>query len=133
MDGRGIISIIDNCPCEKIDLSFIKLGYYINDSKAITTGNETFKNVSPSVKYIRYGSGWFNPTVLNIYKTYICTSKYLEKDHYIDLAEDIPNIKDLSISDNNKIINIGENWNDFTKFPQTLRDKITAKGWKITQ
>ena len=131
--GRGIISIIDNCPCEKIDLSFIKLGYYINDSKAITTGNETFKNVSPSVKYIRYGSGWFNPTVLNIYKTYICTSKYLEKDHYIDLAEDIPNIKDLSISDNNKIINIGENWNDFTKFPQTLRDKITAKGWKITQ
>ena len=57
----------------------------------------------------------------------------MEKDHYIDLAEDLPNIQDLNISDANKTINIGENWNNFTKFPQTLRDKITAKGWKITQ
>lgn len=131
--GRGIISIIDNCPCEKIDLSFIKLGYYSDNTNAITTNTDTFRTVSPSVKYIRYGSGWFNSTVLNIYKTFICTSKYLEKDHYIDLEKDLPNIKDLGISDANKIINIGENWNDFTKFPQTLRDKITAKGWKITQ
>ena len=131
--SRGILDIIDNCPCEKIDLSFIKLGYYSDNSNAITTCNETFRSISPSVKYIRYGSGWFNPSVLNIYKTYICTSKYLEKDHYIDLAEDLPNIKDLNISDANKTINIGENWNDSTKFPQTLRDKITAKGWKITQ
>lgn len=131
--GRGVIGIIDNCPCEKIDLSFIKFGYYKNSTNLITTGNETFRNISPSVKYIRYGSGWFNPSVLNTCKTYICTSKYLEKDHYIDLAEDLPNIKDLGINDANKTINIGENWNDFTKFPQTLRDKITAKGWKITQ
>ena len=131
--GRGIISIIDNCPCEKIDLSFIKLGYYRGDTNAFTTGNETFKKVSPSVKYIRYGSGWFNATVLNIYKTFICTSKYLEADHYKDLAEDLPDIHTLEISDANKTINIGENWNDVTKFPQTLRDKITAKGWKITQ
>ena len=131
--SRGIISIIDNCPCEKIDLSFIKLGYYSDKVNTISTGNETFRNISPSVKYIRYGSGWFNVSVLNIYKTFICTSKYLEKDHYIDLAEDLPNIKDLNISDANKTINIGENWNDLTKFPQTLRDKITEKGWKITQ
>ena len=57
----------------------------------------------------------------------------MEKDHYIDLAEDLPNIKDLNINDDYKTINIGENWNNLTKFPQTLRDKITEKGWKITQ
>lgn len=131
--SRGVISIIDNCPCEKIDLSFIKLGYYSDKVNGIGTYNETFRNVSPSVKYIRYGSGWFNSTVSNLSKTYICTSKYLEKDHYIDLAEDLPDINGLGISDANKTINIGENWNDSTKFPQTLRDKIIAKGWKITQ
>ena len=53
--------------------------------------------------------------------------------HYVDLAEDLPDITSLEITTKAKTLTIGTNYNDFTKFPQTVRDKILAKGWLITQ
>jgi hypothetical protein len=37
------------------------------------------------------------------------------------------------LNDNYRTLTVGENYNDFTKFPQTVRNKILAKGWFITQ
>ena len=53
--------------------------------------------------------------------------------HYVDLAEDLPDITSLNLTEQGKTISIGTNYNDFTKFPQTVRDKILAKGWLIRQ
>ena len=53
--------------------------------------------------------------------------------HYVDLAEDLPDITSLDLTQKAKTLTIGNNYNDFTKFPQTVRDKILAKGWLITQ
>ena len=53
--------------------------------------------------------------------------------HYVDLAEDLPDITSLDLTEQGKKLIIGTNYNNFTKFPQTVRDKILAKGWLITQ
>ena len=130
---RGIKNILQNCPIEEIDLSFIQLGYLKNNINYIYTDNNTFFEISSTLKYIKYGSGWFGSSIINKAKTYICTSTHLNAQHYIDLAEDIPDINGLDIKDANKTINIGENWNDASKWNDTLREKIQSKGWIVTQ
>ena len=129
-----VVNIMDNCPCSEIDLSFIKSGYFLNKTNFIGIGAQTFTNIADTVTYIRYGSGWFNFTVeKGDVDTIICTVANMNAKHYIDLAEDLPNIISLEITEKAKTLKIGSNYNDFTKFPQNVRDKILAKGWLITQ
>lgn len=126
--------LIDNCPCSEIDLSFIKTGYFTNKTNNISGGAQSFTNVSDRVTYIRYGSGWFNFAVESKNNNpVLCTSANMNAKHYVDLAEDLPDITSLDLTEKGKTLKIGENYNDFTKFPQTVRDKILAKGWLITQ
>lgn len=127
-------NIMDNCPCSEIDLSFIKTGYFKNNTNTIAASAQCFTNVADSVTYIRYGSGWFNHAVeTKNNNPSICTSANMNAKHYVDLAEDLPDITSLDLSEKGKTLIIGTNYNDFTKFPQTVRDKILAKGWLITQ
>ena len=128
-------SIINNCPCSEFDFSFIKVGYFTNKTNTcgISSGG-AFENIHPNVTYIKYGSGWFYNTIdTKKYGTPICTSIQMNAKHYVDLAEDLPDINGLGISDSPRTIKIGNNFNDFVKFPQTVRDKILAKGWLIIQ
>ena len=53
--------------------------------------------------------------------------------HYVDLAEDLPDITSLDLTEKGKTLIIGSNFNNYDKFPQTVRNKILAKGWLITQ
>ena len=126
--------MINNCPCSEFDFSFIKTGYFTNKINTCNGGEDTFLNIHPNVTYIKYGSGWFNAIVeTKSYRAIICTSVQMNAKHYIDLAEDLPDINSLDINDYNKTLKIGDNFNDFEKFPQSVRDKIFAKGWLITQ
>ena len=127
-----------NCKLTNIDLSCITFGYFKNNTNYISTSNNnstgTFTGITPSVEYIRYGSGWFRATVQNIQEAEICKEANLNAQHYIDLAEDIPDITDSDITNEYyKTLRVGPNYNNYTKFPQSLRDKIIAKGWKIVQ
>lgn len=127
-------NMIDNCPCSEFDFSFIKTGYFKNKTNYISGGDQCFTNIAPTVTYIRYGSGWFNFAVESKNNNPIlCTSANMNAKHYVDLAEDLPDITSLDLTEKGKTLKIGENFNDFTKFPQTVRDKILAKGWLITQ
>lgn len=127
-------NMIDNCPCSEFDFSFIKTGYFKNKTNYISGGDQCFTNIAPTVTYIRYGSGWFNFAVESKNNNPIlCTSANMNAKHYVDLAEDLPDITSLDLTEKGKTLKIGENYNDFTKFPQTVRDKILAKGWLITQ
>lgn len=127
--------MFEGCKCTNIDLSCITVGYYTNGVNYIgTDGSSTFTGITSDVEYIKYGSGWFRATLQNIQETNICKEANLNAQHYIDLAEDIPDITGSGITDDNKkTLKIGPNYNDYTKFPQTLRDKIIAKGWIISQ
>ena len=127
-------NIIQNCPCSEIDLSFIKTGYFTNKTNYIAAGANAFDGIANTVTYIKYGSGWFNLTVeKRDVDTAICKSTNMNAKHYVDLAEDLPDITSLDLTQKAKTLTIGNNYNDFTKFPQTVRDKILAKGWLITQ
>lgn len=130
---RSIENILQNCSIKEIDLSFIKLGYLKNNVNYIYTNNNTFNRISSTLTYIKYGSGWFGASIINKAKTYICTSSYLNAQHYIDLAEDIPDINGLNISDDYKTITIGTNWNDTSKWNDTIKEKIQSKGWIVIQ
>ena len=127
--------MFDGCKCTNIDLSCITLGYFKNGVNSIRSSfNDTFKGITPNVEYIKYGSGWFGTTVQNIQNSIICKEANLNAQHYIDLAEDIPDITSVNITDDTiKTLKVGVNYNNYTKFPQTLRDKIIAKGWLIAQ
>lgn len=126
--------IINNCPCSEIDLSFIKTGYFTNKKNFIIAGNNAFRDIAETVTYIRYGSGWFNGAIeTKMTDAIICKSVNMNAKHYVDLAEDLPDITSLDSTEQGKTISIGPNYNDFTKFPQTVRDKILAKGWLINQ
>lgn len=131
-------NMFENSKITNIDLSCITFGYFKNNTNYISTSNNsntgTFKGITPSVEYIRYGSGWFRATVQNIQEPEICKEANLNAQHYIDLAEDIPDITSSSITNEHyKTLKVGPNYNNFDKFPQILRDKIIAKGWKIAQ
>lgn len=127
-------NLINNCKCTKYDFRFIKLGYFSNGNNYISFSDNVFVNVTTNIEYIRYGSGWFRPTVNNIGNSVICKEANLNAQHYIDLAEDIPDIRNSNITNTTyKTLKVGVNYNDFTKFPQSLRTKIEDKGWIITQ
>ena len=129
-------NIMDNCPCSEIDLSFIKTGYFKNGTNTIAASSNAFENIANTVIYIKYGTGWFNLTVVSKNRntsTTICTSSNMNAQHYIDLAEDLPDVTSLDLTETARTLKIGANYNNFTKFPQTVRDKILAKGWLITQ
>lgn len=129
-------NMIDNCPCSEIDLSFIKTGYFKNNTNTIAASSDVFTNIADTVTYIKYGTGWFNLTVVaknRDISTTICTSANMNAQHYIDLAEDLPGVTSLDLTEKAKTLKIGANFNNYDKFPQTVRDKILAKGWLITQ
>ena len=127
--------ILDGCKCTNIDLSCITLGYFSNGVNYIGSSRDnTFTGITSNIEYIKYGSGWFRASLQNIQESNICKGSNLNNQHYIDLAEDIPDITGSGITkDYIKTLNIGVNYNDYIKFPQTLRDKIIAKGWIIVQ
>ena len=117
----------------EIDLSFCIFNYLKNGYHGCTTSS-TFYGSYTSLTYIRYGSGWFNATLHNVAKTYICTYVNLTKKHYDDLILDLPDLTGVEISnDSYKTLTIGENFDDWTKLPQTSRDAILAKGWLISK
>lgn len=127
-----IRNLIKNCKLTKYDLSFITIDKYKDNNDDTCWFTEAL-DTTTAVEYIKYGSGWFGATVLNKHSTIICTQTTLNAQHYIDLAEDLPDINGLGINDNNRTLTIGQNYNDFEKFPQNVRNKILAKGWLITQ
>ena len=117
----------------EIDLSFCTFNYLKNGYHGYTT-NGTFNGSYTSLTYIRYGSGWFNATLHNIAKTYICTSINLTKKHYDDMITDLPDLNGVEITnDSYRTLTIGENFDDWDKLPQTSRDAISAKGWLISK
>lgn len=117
----------------EIDLSFCTFNYLKNGRHGYTTDG-TFSGSYTSLTYIRYGSGWFNATLHNVAKTYICTYINLTKKHYDDMIEDLPDLTGVEITnDSYKTLTIGENFDDWTKLPQTSRDAISAKGWRISK
>ena len=118
---------------KEIDLSFCTFNYMKNGIHAYTK-SDTFNGNYPALTYIRYGSGWFNATLHNVAKTYICTSVNLTKKHYDDMIEDLPDLNGVEISnDSYKTLTIGENFDDWEKLPQSSRDKIHAKKWLISK
>lgn len=118
---------------KSIDLSFCTFNYMQNRVHAYTK-NDTFAGSYSSLTYIRYGSGWFNATLHNVAKTHICTYKNLTKKHYDDLVLDLPDLTGIEITnDSYKTLTIGDNFDDWTKLPQTSRDAILAKGWLISK
>ena len=118
---------------KSIDLSFCTFNYMKNGVHAYTK-KDTFAGSYSSLTYIRYGSGWFNATLHNVAKTYICTYKNLTKKHYDDLVLDLPDLTGVEITnDSYKTLTIGDNFDDWTKLPQTSRDAILAKGWLISK
>ncbi len=118
---------------KEIDFSFCTFNYMQNGLHE-RTGVNTFGGSYTSLTYIRYGSGWFNATLHNVAKTYICTSRNLTKKHYDDLVLDLPDLTGVEISnDNYKTLTIGENFDNWDKLPQTSRDAILAKGWLISK
>ena len=47
---------------------------------------------------------------------------------------DLPDLTGVEITnDSYKTLTIGENFDDWTKLPQTSRDAILAKGWLISK
>ena len=117
----------------EIDLSFCTFNYLKNGYHGYTT-NITFDGSYTSLTYIRYGSGWFNATLHNVAKTYICTYVNLTKKHYDDMIEDLPDLTGVEITnDSYRTLTIGNNFDDWTKLPQTSRDAIFAKGWRISK
>ena len=129
-----INNIVDNAnKLTSLDLSFVELGYYKNNYNYYYISNSAFNN-NTSLTYVRYGSGWFNNTLLNLAKTYICTLKNLTKKHYDDMIEDLPDLTGVKITnDNYRTLTIGENFDNWDKLPQTSRDAILAKGWLISK
>ena len=118
---------------KSIDLSFCTFNYTQNGIHSYTKGN-TFSGSYSSLTYIRYGSGWFNATLHNVAKTYICTYINLNKQHYDDLIADLPDLTGVEISNASyKTLTIGDNFDDWDKLPQTSRDAILAKGWIISK
>ena len=117
----------------EIDLSFCTFNYLKNGRHGYTTDG-TFSGSYESLTYIRYGSGWFNATLHNVAKTYICTYVNLTKKHYDDMIEDLPDLTGVEITnDSYRTLTIGDNFDDWTKLPQTSRDAISAKGWRISK
>ena len=56
------------------------------------------------------------------------------KKHYDDLILDLPDLTGVEITnDSYKTLTIGDNFDDWTKLPQTSRDAILAKGWLISK
>ena len=50
------------------------------------------------------------------------------------MIEDLPDLTGVEITnDSYKTLIIGENFDDWTKLPQTSRDAILAKGWLISK
>ena len=118
---------------KSIDLSFCTFNYMQNGVHAYTK-KDTFAGSYSSLTYIRYGSGWFNATLHNVAKTHICTYTNLTKKHYDDLVLDLPDLTGVEITnDSYKTLTIGDNFDDWTKLPQTSRDAILAKGWLISK
>ena len=131
---NNINNIVSNTKLKEIDLSFITINYTQNKQTHATTTTSTFASVPTTLTYVKYGSGWFNATLHNIAKTYICTSVNLTKKHYDDMIEDLPDLNGVEISnDSYKTLTIGENFDDWEKLPQSSRDKIHAKKWLISK
>lgn len=133
-NNQYITTIVQNAnKLTSLDLSFVEIGYFKNNSNYYYTGNNVFQD-NTSLTYVRYGSGWFNATLQNLAKTYICTLKNLTKKHYDDMIEDLPDLTGVTISnDSYKTLTIGENFDNWEKLPQSSRDKILAKGWLISK
>ena len=123
------IQIANNTTLKKIDLSFIK---YTKDVGPSNPTGILWNDVSTTLEYVKYGSDFFKGSVYNRCKTDICTNTNLNVQHYIDLAEDLPDINGLEITDKNKTLTIGNNFNDITKFTDIIKQKILAKGWLVT-
>ena len=126
---------------KSIDLSFVKV-------KSYTGGFMQFEKLWPFdnndaatgavLEYVRYGTDWFDGLVANrwpntLNKDVLCKLPSLNAQTFVDLAEDLPDISlNSEISNYSKTLCFGQtNFNDYTKFPQSVRDKITAKGWII--
>lgn len=142
---------------KSIDLSFIDttpgyfrkdsaipntLGYFYIYSDSINKQEKNFiKNTQlTSIEYVRYGKNYFNSqieidwsTKSNMRPLPIATQATLNSQTFVDLAEDLPDISGRTFNSTlNNTLNFDSTiYNDYTKFPQSVRDKITAKGWII--
>lgn len=123
-----------NSGLTNIDLSFVTFGSVYNNANSAMfyTASDTRTFENSKLTHIKYGAGWFNATVLGLQKTYICTNAGLDAETFVEMANDIPDITALNISNDLKTLNFGTIlYNDTTKIPSNVRKQITDKGWII--
>lgn len=137
---------------KNIDLSFLdttpgdvyKEGTYVTvyyHAKNNKDENKWVNNQQMPLEYIKYGPNYFwsqietdwTQTPTDRHPLPIATQATLNAQTFVDLAEDLPDISGRTFTSvDNKTLNFGQtNFNDYTKFPQSVRDKITAKGWVL--
>lgn len=128
----------------EIDLSFIHP--YVSETSRLTSPGETswpYNNSDTTtnsvLRYVRYGTHYFDGNVANwigsnaVEKHLLCRLPSLNAQTFIDLAEDLPDVNGIITIDSCRTLCFGvTNYNDYTKFPQSVRDKITAKGWILS-
>lgn len=131
---NSTIYMFYNSRLTNIDLSFVTFALAYNNANAAMhytcTDYRTFE--SSKLTHVKYGAGWFNATVLGAAKTHICTNAGLDAETFVEMANDIPDITALNISNDLKTLNFGSTlYNDTTKIPSSVRKQITDKGWII--
>lgn len=128
-----IENIVKSSNLTSYDFSFFTIERTKNNNipNIFSDYSNLFSNINPDTTYIRYGTGWFGLTVLNNKPTQIALLENLNKQTYDDLAKDIPDISNLTISDANKLLHIGSNFNNNEKFTAETRAKLIAKGWNV--
>lgn len=146
--GRPSPAYLKGClKLKQIDLSYLDSGTYnvfnpsFQSSDAWPNNNST---TAGTLEYIRYGTKWFlqrfvefrspdTGTTGNVTHD-LCYHNTLNAQTFIDLAEDLPDANQYTFANSDwSKLNIGSvNYNDYVKIPQSVRDKITAKGWILS-
>lgn len=124
------------CDCnslKRLDLSFVKTWTSNGD-----TYNGLIASGCSSLEYVKVGDGVFaahaNKLNIPMYNLFYSSTSFLPET-FTDLANDLPDMSsdDTFIDTDCAKIRVGPtNYADFTMIPQTVRDAIAAKGWKLT-
>lgn len=139
------ISFSGSTKLKTLDLTYVDSGTWeqfpVNFSAADVWPNNN-STTNGTLEYVRYGTKWFlhrfvefrHDTSSTENATHdLCKHNTLNAQTFIDLAEDLPDASQYTFANSAwNALSVGDtNYNDYTKFPQSVRDKITAKGWIV--
>lgn len=148
----GCDGVAINCTkLKNLDMSFLDTtpGYFISGSNQVfahyyqnkSNGWESFDDPTCVFEYVKYGTKFFMSQIETDWAAFtnnakpmaIANQSTLNAQTFIDLAEDLPDISGRTFtSTKNNTLNFGSaNYNDYVKIPQSVRNKIEAKGWII--